>query len=192
LRELRVWDLRFNVQVIWVLLAIFFTALLGMFFHVSLALMVGGSFFGLVYVILKEKQKSFNPQSQTYREIEKLKKKQLKIENNKHKHIHDQILYISQMWGYTKEQDKIITKFIEERAYSKIYNKLTASLFPQMIMLIDNCNAKEQKGCKRKVSKSLREIIELMKIEIKNKKHIDDEDFDTTLSVYNQLLLELK
>ena len=143
-------------------------------------------------MIWNEKQKSFNPQSQAYKEIEKLKKRRIKIENNKHKHIHDQILYISKMWGYTKEQEKIIKKFIEERAYSKIYNKLTASLFPQIIILIDNCNERQQRGCKRKVSKSLKELIELMRVELKNKKYTNNEDFETSLSVYNQLLLELK
>ena len=146
----------------------------------------------LFYVIWKEKQKGFKPESQMYKEIEKLKKKRIKIENSKHKYINDQILYIAQMWGYTKEQDKIISKFIEKRAYSKVYNKLTASLLPQMIILIDNCNARQQKGCKREVSKSLRELIEVMKVELKNKKYTNDEDFDTSLDVYNQLLLELK
>ena len=70
------------------------------------------------------------------------------------------------MWGYTKEQEKIIEKFIKERAYSEMYNRLTASLFPQIISLIDNCNAREQKGCKRDVSKRLRELTDLMKEEL--------------------------
>ena len=39
-----------------------------------------------------------------------------------------------------------------------MYNKLTASLFPQLITLIDNCNARGQKGCKREVSRRLREL----------------------------------
>jgi len=137
----------------------------------------------------KDKQQGFKPQSDTYKELEKIKKKRQKVDNNKHKHMSDQISYIDEVWGYTKEQEKIIEKFIESRAYSHMYNKLTASLFPQMITLIDNCNAQGQKGCKREVSRRLRELTELMKEELKKKKSQSTESFETTLEVYDQLLL---
>ena len=79
---------------------------------------------------------------------------------------------------------------IRERAYSEMYNKLTASLFPQIISLIDNCNARGQKGCKREVSKRLRELTDLMKKELQKKKSRSQESFETTLEVYDQLLKE--
>jgi hypothetical protein len=144
----------------------------------------------LVYFAWKQKQKGFNPQSDTYKTLEKMKKKRVKKENNQHKHINDQIAYIDEVWGYTKEQEKIIKKFIESRAYSVMYNKLTASLFPQVIALIDNCNARAKKGCKREVSRRLRELTALIHTELKKKKSQSVESFDTTLEVYDQLLSE--
>ncbi len=146
------------------------------------------SFLGFFYLLWQEKQKGFKPQSETYKALEKLKKKRSKIENNKHKYMNDQIAYISTHWGYTKEQEKLIEKFIENRAYSEMYNKLTASLFPQMIMLIDYCNEKEKKGCKREVSKRLRELTDLMKEELKKKKTLKSENYETTLEVYDQII----
>jgi hypothetical protein len=142
----------------------------------------------LLYFIWNGKQGIFAPKSIVYKELEKLKKKRLKIENNKHKLINDQINYISQKWGYTKEQEKIIEKFIEGRAYSEMYNKLTASLFPQMITLIDYCNERGQKGCKREVSKRLKELTLLMKEELKKKKTLKSESYETTLEVYDQII----
>jgi len=149
-----------------------------------------GSFIGFIYVLWQEKQKGFKPQSQTYKELEKLKKKRLKTDKNKHQHINDQITYIAEVWGYTKEQEKIIEKFIELRAYSEMYNNLTAALFPQMITLIDFCNAQEKKGCKREVSRRLRGLVLLMKNELKRKKSQSTESFETTLEVYDHLILE--
>jgi len=73
-----------------------------------------------------------------------------------------------------------------------MYNKLTASLFPQLITLIDNCNARGQKGCKREVSRRIRELTELMKEEMKKKKSESTESFETTLDVYDHLLAEVK
>ena len=147
-----------------------------------------GALLVMLYLLWQQKQTGFQPKSATYKELEKIKKKRYKIENNKHKHINDQIAYIDEVWGYTKEQEKIIEKFIEERAYSDMYNKLTASLFPQIITLIDNCNARGQKGCKREVSKRLRELTLLMKEEFNKKKSRSSESFEITLEVYDQLL----
>jgi len=174
---------------IFLLLAVFLTALVGTFYSFTMPFVVLISLALLVYSVWQYKQKGFNPQSDTYKELEKIKKKRQKVDNNKHKHMSDQISYIDEVWGYTKEQEKIIEKFIESRAYSQMYNKLTASLFPQMITLIDNCNARGQKGCKREVSKRLRELTELMKEELKKKKSQSTESFETTLEVYDQLLL---
>lgn len=169
-------------------LAVFFTALLGWLYPVSLPLLMLLSLGWTGYIVWTKKQKGFRPQSDTYKELEKIKKKRYKTETKKHQHINDQIAYIDEVWGYTQEQKKIIQKFIDERAYSQIYNKLTASLLPQMITLIDNCNNRAQKGCKREVAKRLRELSQLMKKELHKKRSQNIESFETTLEVYDQLL----
>jgi len=176
------------MHVIFILLAIFSTALLGTFFHFTSPLIAFLSLLGFGYVLWLQKQKGFKPQSHTYKELEKLKKKREKTDNNKHKHINDQVAYIAEVWGYSKEQERTIEKFLSERAYSDMYNKLTASLFPQIITLIDACNARGKKGCKRDVSKRLRELTNLMKTELHKKKSQRSESFETTLEVYDQLL----
>ena len=180
------------MQLIFIVLAVFLTALLGTFFHFMSLFVAVVSFFTLGYLVWKKKKKGFSPQSDTYKELEKIKKKRVKSDNTKHKHINDQVSYISEVWGYTQEQEKIITRFIEGRAYSAMYNKLTASLLPQIIILIDNCNARGQKGCKREVSKRLRELTNLMKVELKKKKSQNHQGFETTLEVYDHLLMEIR
>jgi len=176
------------MQFVFLLLAVATTALFGILFPLYLPLLLGVTLLGLGYVAWKLKQKGFKPQSDTYKILEKMKKKRAKKAKNQHKHINDQIAYIDEVWGYTKEQEKTIKKFIESRAYSEIYNKLTASLLPQIITLIDNCNTRVQKGCKREVSRRLRELTALMKVELKKKKTQSLESFETSLEVYDQLL----
>ena len=176
------------MQIFFILFGVFTTALLGSFYSFILPWVALAALLLMAYLWWQQRGKGFHPQSETYKALEKIKKKHHKIENNKHKHINDQIAYIDEVWGYTKEQDKIIEKFINERAYSEMYNSLTASLFPQIITLIDHCNARGQKGCKREVSKRLRELTNLMKEELKKKKSQKSENFETTLEVYDQLL----
>jgi hypothetical protein len=170
------------------LFSILLVASLGIFYPLSLPLFIIVSLVGIIYILWQQKQKGFKPQSDTYKELEKIKKKRVKVEDNKHKHINDQVAYIAEVWGYTKEQEKIIEKFIEGRAYSEMYNKLTASLFPQMITLIDYCNERGQKGCKREVSRRLRELTTLMKDELQKKKMLKSESYETTLEVYDQII----
>ena len=179
------------MQKLILLSSILFVSLLGILYPLSLLIFSIVSLLGMGYILWQMKQKGFNPKSETYKEIEKLKKKRLKSEHKKHKHIDDQITYIEQKWGYTKEQEKTIAKFIEERAYSEMYNRLTASLLPQMITLIDYCNEREKKGCKREVSKRLRELTTLMKEELKKKKMQKSESYETTLEVYDHILKEV-
>ncbi|MEA1879157.1 MAG: hypothetical protein U9N11_00710 [Campylobacterota bacterium] len=174
------------------LLAIFVTAVLGMMYPAVLMGVAIVSFVGMVYVLWQKKQKGFNPQSNSYKALEKVKKKRVKKADSQHKLIGDQMTYIAQEWGYTKEQEKTIEKFIDSRGYSEIYNRLTASLLPQMITLIDKCNEKQQKGCKREVSKRLRELTELMKVELKKQHAQKGESLETTLEVYDYLLKEVK
>ena len=180
------------MQTLFVLFGVFATALLGSFYPPLLPWIALGVLLVILYLLWQQKRKGFRPQSETYKALEKIKKKRHKIESKKHKHINDQIAYIAEVWGYTKEQDKVIERFIEERAYSEMYNKLTASLFPQIITLIDNCNARGQKGCKREVSKRLRELTSLMKEELQKKKSRSSESFEITLEVYDQLLSGMK
>ncbi len=180
------------MQIFFVLSGVLFTALIGFFYPFILPWLAFTALLMIVYLLWQQKGKGFQPQSETYKALEKIKKKRHKAENKKHKHINDQIAYIDEVWGYTKEQNKIIEKFIKERAYSEMYNKLTASLFPQIITLIDNCNARGQKGCKREVSKRLRRLTDLMKEELKKKKSQKSESFEITLEVYDQLLSGMK
>jgi len=179
------------MQSFFVLFGVLSTALLGFFYPFILPWLAFAALLVMVYLWWQQKGKGFQPQSETYKELAKIKKKRHKEDNKKHKHINDQIAYINEVWGYTKEQEKIIEKFIKERAYSEMYNKLTASLFPQIISLIDNCNARGQKGCKREVSKRLRELTDIMKTELKKKKSRSSESFETTLEVYDQLIKEV-
>lgn len=89
----------------------------------------------------KKSKKALSLNCEGCKELDKVKRKHIKIADNKHKHIND----IEETWGYTKEQDYIIGKVIEKRAYGYMYNKLSASLFPQIIALIDMCNAKTKR-----------------------------------------------
>lgn len=180
------------MQTVFLIFAVLATATLGTFYPIVMPFVMVVSLLLLGYVAWKYKQKGFKPQSDTYKELEKIKKKREKTENNKHKHINDQIAYIKEMWGYTQEQEKVIKKFVESRAYSQMYNKLTASLFPQVITLIDNCNARDKKGCSREVSRRLRTLTDLMKEELKKKKSQNTQSFETTLEVYDQLFLGMR
>ena len=168
------------------------TALIGIFYPFFLTWVVVFSIIGLFYHFWQMQSKGYQPQSKTYKALEKIKEKREKTNHTKHIHINDQIAYIEEYWGYTKEQEKIIEKFVEKRAYSEIYNKLTASLFPQIITLIDNCNARGQKGCKREVSKRIRDLTDIMKEELKKRKSQNSESFETTLEVYDHLIKEIK
>lgn len=179
-------------QILIALFVILVMATLGMWYPVVLPWCMVFALVGILYILWQEKQQNFVPQSDTYKHIEKIKKQRAKKADKRHLHIHDQIAYIAQVWGYTKEQEKITQKFMAERAYGEMYNKLTGSLLPQVISLIDHCNAREQKGCKREVSRRIRELTDLMKREFKKQKSQKHETFETTLEVYDQLLKEVK
>ena len=132
--------------------------------------------------------KNYKPKSKEFKELEKLKNKSAKKELAKHRFIEDQIAYIGRIWGYNKSQENITAKFIEQRAYGKIYTKLTSSLLPQLILLIEECNKQNKKGCKAEVNTRLRELITIMKDELKNSKQQKKESFETTLEVFDYLV----
>ena len=180
------------MQIPIILLSIIASALMGIFFPATLLWITVISSVALLYFVWQMRKEGYQPRSKTYKAIEKLKKKREKKDHSKHIHINDQIAYIEEYWGYTKEQEKTIEKFVEKRAYSEIYNKLTASLLPQIITLIDNCNARDQKGCKREVSKRIRDLTDIMKDELKKKKSQSTDSFETTLEVYDHLIKEVK
>ena len=180
------------LQIFTILVSIIITALIGISFPNTLTWIIALSGIGLIYQLWKVRKQGYQPRSKTHKALEKLKKRREKTDQSKHIHINDQIAYIEEYWGYTKEQQKTIEKFVEKRAYSGMYNKLTASLFPQIITLIDNCNARDQKGCKREVSKRIRDLTDIMKEELKKKKSQSTESFETTLEVYDHLMKEIK
>lgn len=181
-----------QMQAFTIFSSIIITALIGIYYPFTLMWIIVFSSISLIYLLFQYKSDGYKPKSKTYKALEKLRKKRQKTEHHKHQHINDQITYIEEYWGYTKEQERITEKFIEKRAYSELYNKLTASLIPQVITLIDNCNAREQKGCKREVSRRVRELTLLMKEELKKKKSNTTESFETTLEVYDRLIKEIK
>ena len=180
------------MQILTIFLSIIITALIGIYYPSALIWIIVLSVIGLVHQLFQYRADGYKPKSKTYKALEKIKKKQEKSDHSKHIHINDQIAYIEAHWGYTQEQEKIIGKFVTQRAYSDIYNKLSAALFPQIIALIDNCNARGQKGCKREVSKRIRDLTDIMNEELKKRKSQSHESFETTLEVYDHLIKEIK
>jgi len=134
--------------------------------------------------------RQFSPKSKAFKELQKIREKHRRIATDRHYHINDQIAYIELEWGYTREQSRVIERFLKQRAYSKMYNRLSASILPQLITLVDQCNEKGQKGCKREVSRRIRELTVLMREELRRKKTEREEDFEVTLEVYDHLLKE--
>ena len=172
---------------LYIYLAIFITSALGLFNSKFLLITLLISMLLLGYHWWKN-GKDYKPKSREFKELEKLKNKTAKKELAKHRFIEDQIAYIGRIWGYNKTQKNITTKFIEQRAYGKIYTKLTASLLPQLILLIEECNTQNKKGCKAEVNTRLRELIAIMKEELKNSKYQKKESFETTLEVFDYLV----
>ena len=172
---------------LYIYIAIFITSALGLFSNKFLIVTLIVSIFLLGYHWW-QKGKNYQPKSKEFKELEKLKNKTAKKELAKHRFIEDQIAYIDRIWGYNKSQESITKKFIEQRAYGKIYTKLTASLLPQLILLIEECNNQNKKGCKKEVNTRLRELIAIMKEELKNSKSQKKESFETTLEVFDYLV----
>ena len=175
-------------------LAIFLTAVVGLIEQRALVWILVLSLFGMLYMAWEKRnlKREFNPKSSDFKELKRAKKRQMKIEEKKHCYLDDQLAYIREQWGYTKTQEKVVTDFLEKRAYSSIYNKLSASLLPQMIEMIENCLVQEKKGCKREVSSRLRSLITLMKEELKKRKRGKKESFEITMDVYDSLMEEVK
>lgn len=176
-------------SVMGVLAGISTAALAGSLFPAALPWLGAGALLGLGYGVWC-RVSGRCAQTREERTLETLRKKHRKNEEKKHRHIHDQITYIARNWGYTKEQERIIERFLATRAYGEIYNRLTASLLPQIILLIDQCNARGQKGCKRDVSRRLRALTDLMREQTRRHQSRHQESFETTLEVYDRLLAD--
>jgi len=172
---------------LYIYLAIFITSALGLFSSKFLIATLLISIFLLGYHWWQN-GKNYQPKSKEFKELERVKNKTAKKELAKHRFIEDQIAYIGRIWGYNKSQENTAAKFIEQRAYGKIYTKLTASLLPQLILLIEECNNQNKKGCKAEVNARLRELIAIMKEELKNSKQQKKESFETTLEVFDYLV----
>jgi len=180
------------VQTVSLLISVIIISLAGIFYPAVLPWTATLATVLLTILLWQGRTKGYSPKSKTYKTLEKIRKQREKKSRQKHTHINDQIAYIQEYWGYTKAQHRIIDRFLKERAYSEIYNKLTASLLPQVITLIDLCNTRERKGGKRDVSRRITQITILMKEELKKRKSHKYESFETTLEVYDRLLKEIK
>jgi len=167
------------------IIALCYPALIEIIFYTSLVLFVTLVWRYLWGFVSKDR---FIPKSKAFKKLQKIQKKRDKIESAKHHHINDQIEYIDRVWGYTKEQRRVIDRFLEQRAYSQIYNRLSASLLPQLITMIELCIERDRKGCKREVSKRIKEISILMKDELSKQKSQTQESFETSVEVFDRLL----
>ncbi len=117
-----------------------------------------------------------------------LRKNEAKKARQRHRNLQKQIDYIARHWGWTQEQQTVVERFMAARAYDSIYDRLSASLLPQMIQMIDQCNDRERRGCKRQVGRRLRELVRLLRDETRTRHDRSREDFETTLEVYDRLL----
>ncbi len=175
-----------------IVLAIFLTALIGIFFPKSLLYIAIVAFLLLLFLVFTIRKDSFFPQSQEYKELERIKKRRKKQEDKKHKTIVDQFKYIELHWGYTKTQSKVIEQILTTRAYKSIYRKLTIAILPQLIELIDKCNNKEKKACKQEINKRLNELASLLKETIKQQKQRAKEEYEVSLEVLDRFFKEFK
>lgn len=123
--------------------------------------------------------------------LEKISKKRALENAKKHDTIHNQVAHIQELWELSKEQQRTFVNFIEKRAYSDLYTKMTASLLPQLIKMIEICLEQQKKGCKREVQRRINELTKIMKAEITKTKERKRDDFETTSEVYDKLLHEI-
>jgi ABC-type transport system involved in cytochrome bd biosynthesis fused ATPase/permease subunit len=124
--------------------------------------------------------------------LQKITKKRHIEQEKKHETINNQVAHIQQMWELSQDQQKTFVRFIEKRAYSDLYTKMTASLLPQLIRMIEICLEQNKSGCKRQIQKRINELVKIMKAEISRTDAKKRDDFETTSEVYDQLLHEIK
>ena len=130
--------------------------------------------------------------SKEHKALEKIAKQRETEKSHKHDNINNQVATIQNMWELSKHQQKIFKDFIQKRAYSDLYTKMTNSLLPQLIKMIQICIEQEKNGCKREVTKRINNLVKIMKNEISKTKNATKDQFETTSEVYDQLLHEIK
>ncbi len=190
-------DSKLNLFLLGVFTASLFLMILHNAYLLFIALILFIYFIIIVSLHFKAKKEAKTPllklkRTKEQKAFAKLKKRRLIEAEKKHEIINNQIAYIQTLWPLSKEQQKTFITFIEKRAYSDLYTKMTASLLPQLIKMIDACLAQNKKGCKRDVTKRINELVAIMKEEIKRKKSQKVEDFETITQVYDHLLNTLK
>ena len=165
---------------------------------VSLSLAVLLLIYMIIVVSLHFKRKKEQRQNRLkikktkeHRFIEKIHKKRQIEQHQKHDIINNQVAHIQELWDLSKDQQRTFVNFIEKRAYTDLYTKMTNSLLPQLIKMIEICIEQHKKGCKREVQRRINELTKIMKAEISRKKAKKKDDFETTSEVYDQLLLEV-
>ena len=181
------------------LFGVFVTSLLSFFF--------GGLFFAVLSIVLliyfiivvslhfrkKREHKVLKiHKTKEYKAITKLKDARAKEAQKRHDFITNQVAYIAHIWELSMVQEKTFNTFIEKKAYSELYTKMTASLLPQLTRMIEECIERDMVGCKRDVSSRLNELVFVMKEEIKRKKKTKKENFETMRDVFDHLLNEVK
>jgi len=191
----------YNPNLNYFLLGVFITMLSSMIVNTSTLLMLSLGLFIYFIIMLslyfKKKKDAKIPRlrfrrTKEQKQLAKIKKKRLIQAEKKHEMINNQFTYIQNVWNLSREQQKSFVTFIEKRAYSDLYTKMTASLLPQLIKMIDLCIEQNKKGCKRNVGRRINELVTIMKEEIKRKKSQKVEDFETMSQVYDHLIDELK
>ena len=181
--------------------------LLGVFVAGIASYFASGLFFAILSVLLfiyfivvvslhfraKKQRKTLHksPQSKTHKSLVKLKEKRAKEEEKQHEFITDQVAYIAGIWELSKTQERTFETFIQKRAYSELYRKMTVSLLPQLTKMIEECVARDMVGCKRDISSRLNELVFVMREEIKRKKKAKKENFETMRTVFDQLISEV-
>lgn len=179
------------------LLGVFVTSLFSLLFEnlffmgLSIALFI--YFVVIVSLHFRKKKKPTIKVKRTkeYKAIEKLKASRAKEAMQKHDFITNQVAYIQEIWTLSQVQEKTFSTFIEKKAYSELYTKMTASLLPQLTKMIEECIKRDMIGCKRDVSMRINELVYVMKAEIKRKKSKKKENFETMRNVYDHLLSEV-
>jgi ABC-type multidrug transport system fused ATPase/permease subunit len=182
--------------------------LFGIFVMSLVALFASNLFLSVVVVLLfiyfvvvvslyfrarkKKKLVRKKPKSKEAKAIEKLRISRAKEAAKKHDFITNQVAYIAEIWQLSQTQEKTFATFIEKKAYSELYTKMTASLLPQLTRMIEECLERDMVGCKRDVSSRLNELVFVMKEEIKRKKRRKKENFETMRDVYDHLIEEVK
>ncbi len=187
--------------------------LLGVFVTSLVALLSSRKFFAMLSVLLfiyfivtvslyyrrkrqaKLKQQSAhrkNKKSKTENALSKLKAKREKEQQKRHDYIHSQIDYIADIWELSKQQEHTFYRFIEKRAYTQLYSRLTAALLPQLIKMIEECIEREKRGCTKEINRRINELVSIMKQEISNKQKRSKENFETLTTVYDQLINQTK